>query len=77
MVITESVIPHPNSACAPSNFATSFLEGFEGRHALRHGYVKLRALVPSYQPTKASPHNTARAVMIALNTVGTHMQQAA
>src|SRR4029453_3906916 len=25
-----------------------FLQGFEGLHALRRGYIKLRALVPSY-----------------------------
>jgi transposase-like protein len=54
-----------------------FLEGFEGLYALRRGYVKLRALVPIYQPTKASPHDTTRAVMIAINTLGTQMKKAA
>jgi putative transposase len=54
-----------------------FLEGFEGLHALRRGYVKLRALVPSYQPTKASPHETTRAVMLAINTLGTQLKKAA
>jgi hypothetical protein len=54
-----------------------FLEGFEGLHALRRGYIKLRALVPCYQPTKASPHETTRAVMVAINTLGTHLKKAA
>src|SRR5262249_53178353 len=42
-----------------------FLECFEAFQALRRGYVKLRALVPHYRPTKASPHATTRAVMVA------------
>jgi putative transposase len=54
-----------------------FLAGFEGLHTLRRGYVKLRALVPSYQPTKASPHDTTRAVIIAINTLGTQLKKAA
>ena len=44
-----------------------FLECFEGLQTLRRGYVKLRALVPGYQPTKASSHETTRAVMVAMN----------
>ena len=54
-----------------------FLDGFEGRHALRRGYLKLRALVPSYQPTKASPPEATRAVRMAINTLGTHLKKAA
>jgi hypothetical protein len=54
-----------------------FLAGFEGLHTLRRGYVKLRALVPSYQPTKASPHDTTRAVIIVINTLGTQLKKAA
>jgi transposase-like protein len=54
-----------------------FLECFEGLHALRCGYVKLRTLVPSYQPTKASPHETTRAVMVAVNVLGAQLKRAA
>jgi hypothetical protein len=54
-----------------------FLECFEGLQALRRGYVKLRALVPDYQPTKASPHETTRAVMVALTLLGAQLQTAA
>jgi transposase-like protein len=54
-----------------------FLEYFEGLHALRRGYVKLRALVPGYHPTKASLQETTRAVMVALNVVGTQLKKAA
>ena len=32
-----------------------FLECFEGLQSLRRGYVKLRGLVPGYQPAQASP----------------------
>jgi putative transposase len=46
-----------------------FLECFEGFQALRRGYVKLRGLVPGYQPTKASPHQTTRAVVVAMNAL--------
>jgi transposase-like protein len=54
-----------------------FLECFEGLQALRRGYVKLRALVPRYQPTKASPHETTRAVMVAMNVLGGQLKKAA
>ncbi len=53
-----------------------FLECFEGLQSLRRGYVKLRGLVPGYQPTKASPHETTRAVMVALNVLGALLQKA-
>src|SRR5712692_8253279 len=54
-----------------------FLECFEGLQALRRGYVKLRALVPGYHSTKASPQETTRAVMVALNVVGAQLKKAA
>ena len=54
-----------------------FLDCFEGFQALRRGYVKLRALVPRYRPTKASPHETTRAVMVAMNILGAQLQKAA
>src|SRR5215831_11633335 len=54
-----------------------FLESFEALHALRRGTVKLRLLVPRYQPTRASVHETARAVVIAMNVLGTQLRKAA
>lgn len=40
-----------------------FLESFEAFHALRRGMMKLRPLVPRYRPTRASVHETARAIL--------------
>lgn len=54
-----------------------FLECFEGFQALRRGSVKLCALVPGYQPTKVFLQETTRAVMRAVNLVGTHLKKAA
>jgi transposase-like protein len=54
-----------------------FLECFEGLQALRRGDVKLRALVPRYQPTKVSLHETTRAVMVAMNVLGAQLKKAA
>ena len=54
-----------------------FLECFEGLQALRRGYVKLRAFVPRYRPKKASPQETTRAVLIAMNLLGAQLQKAA
>ena len=54
-----------------------FLESFEALHALRRGTVKLRLLVPSYRPTQASMHETARAVVIAIGVLGTQLKKAA
>src|SRR5262245_42840741 len=54
-----------------------FLECFEGLQSLRRGYVKLRGLVPRYQPTQTSPHETTRAVMVAMNVLGAKLQKAA
>jgi putative transposase len=51
-----------------------FLECFEGLQALRRGYLKLRGVVPGYRPTKASPHQTTRAVMVAMNVLGAQLQ---
>lgn len=54
-----------------------FLESFEALHSLRQGTVKLRALVPRYRPTRASVHETARAVVTAMNILGTQLKKAA
>ena len=54
-----------------------FLQGLKACTPCAEGYIKLRALVPSYQPTKASPHDTTRAVIIAINTLGTQLKKAA
>ncbi len=54
-----------------------FLECVEGLHALRRGYVKLRTLVTRYRPKKASPHETTRAVMVAVNVLGAQLKRAA
>jgi hypothetical protein len=51
-----------------------FLESFEALHALRRGTVKLRSLVPRYRPTQASVHETARAVVMAMDVLGTHLK---
>jgi len=52
-----------------------FLECFEGLQALRRGYVKLRELVPGYRAMTASPHETTRAVMVAMNVLGAQLQK--
>jgi len=54
-----------------------FLESFEAFYALRRGTVKLRPLVPRYRPTRASVHETARAIVIATDVLGTHLRKAA
>jgi len=54
-----------------------FLESFEALHALRRGTVKLRTLVPSYRPSQASVHETARAVVMAMDVLGTQLKKAA
>jgi len=54
-----------------------FLECFEGLQALRPGYVNLRALGPGYQATKTCPHETTRAVMVALNLLWTQLKKTA
>ncbi len=54
-----------------------FLESFEALHALRRGAVKLRALVPRYQPTQASEHETVRVVIVVLAVLGTQLRKAA
>ena len=53
------------------------LECFASLQSLRRGQVKLRGLVPGYQATKASPHETARAVMVAMSVLGVPLQKAA
>jgi IS6 family transposase len=54
-----------------------FLESFEAFHALRRGTVRLRTLVPSYRPSQASVHETARAVVMAMDVLGTQLKKAA
>src|SRR5215831_10796022 len=54
-----------------------FLESFEALHALRRGTVKLRSLVPRFRPMRASEHEKARAVVAAMNVLGTQLRKAA
>ncbi len=54
-----------------------FLESFEAFHALRRGTVKLRSLVPGYRPTRASVHETARAIVKAMDALSTQLKKAA
>jgi len=54
-----------------------FLESFEAFHALRRGTVKLRPLVPGYRPTRASAHETARAIVMAVEVLGAQLKKAA
>jgi IS6 family transposase len=54
-----------------------FLESFEAFHALRRGTVKLRTLVSSFRPIQASVHETARAVVVAMDVLGTQLKKAA
>ena len=46
------------------------MESFEALHALRRGTVKLRPLVPRYRPTRASVHETQRAIVEAMDVLG-------
>jgi len=46
-------------------------------HALRWDTVKLQALVPQYRLTQASVHETARAVVMAMDVLGTQLKKAA
>jgi transposase-like protein len=54
-----------------------FLESFEALYALRHGSMKLRELVPGYQSRHASLHETVRAVVQAMEVLGTRLKKAA
>jgi IS6 family transposase len=54
-----------------------FVESFEALHALRRGTVKLRSLVSRYRPTRASVHETTRAIVVAINVLGSHLKKAA
>jgi hypothetical protein len=53
------------------------LEGFEALHALRRGKVKLHLLVPRYRPTGTSVHETARAIVMAMDVHGAQLRKAA
>jgi transposase-like protein len=50
-----------------------FLEGFEAVHALRRGDVRLSALVPGYHPGRATPHEQARAVVVAISVLAARL----
>ena len=54
-----------------------FLESFEAFHALRRSMAKLRLLLPRYRPTLASVHETARAVVAAVDALGQQLKKAA
>jgi putative transposase len=54
-----------------------FLESFEALHALRRGTVKLRRLVPTYRPTRATEHEKVRVVIAAMAVVETQFRKAA
>jgi putative transposase len=54
-----------------------FVESFEAFHALRRGAVKLRSIVSSYRPTRASVHETTRAIVVAIDVLGTQLKKAA
>jgi Alpha amylase, catalytic domain len=54
-----------------------FLESFEAFHALRRGMVKLRPLMPRYRPSRASVHETTRAIVMAMDVLGTQLRKAA
>jgi putative transposase len=54
-----------------------FVESFEAFHAVRRGTVKLRSLVPRYRPTRASVHETARAVVGAIHVLSAPLRKAA
>jgi putative transposase len=49
------------------------LEGFEALQALRGGRIAWETLVPGHPPAGASPHETARAVGAALQTLSTRL----
>jgi hypothetical protein len=50
-----------------------FLEGLEALRALRGGQIALERLVPGYPPTEGAPHETVRAVAVALETLATRL----
>ena len=54
-----------------------FLEGFEAVQALRRGDVRLRCLVPGYQPRLATRGDRARAVAAAMVTLAAGLNKAA
>jgi putative transposase len=54
-----------------------FWESFEALHALRRGTMKQRPLVPGYRPSWASAHETARAIVIAIDVLGAQLKKAA
>jgi hypothetical protein len=53
------------------------VDGHHVRVVTANGDVKLRALVPSYRPTQASPHEPTRVVIVAMKGLGAQLKQAA
>jgi hypothetical protein len=54
-----------------------FLEGFEAVQALRQGHVRLHHLVPGYRGRGGTPHDRARAVVMAMSALATSLTKAA
>ncbi len=54
-----------------------FVDSFEAFHALRRGTMKLRTLVSTYRPTRASVPETARAIVEAMNVLRAQPKKAA
>jgi hypothetical protein len=54
-----------------------FLEGLEALQALRGGRIDVPTRVPGYPPTGASPHETARAVVAALQALSARLTKRA
>ena len=54
-----------------------FFEGFEALHALRRGHARLAALVPGYDPARATAHEGVRAVAHAVTALGARLTKAA
>jgi transposase-like protein len=53
-----------------------FFEGFEALHALRRGHARLAALVPGYDPARATVHERVRAVARAVTSLGARLPKA-
>ena len=54
-----------------------FFEGFEALHTLTRGQAPFEPLVPGYPPAGATSHEHARAVVVALQALGTCLTRGA
>jgi hypothetical protein len=54
-----------------------FVESFEALPALRRGMVNLRPLRPRYRRAQASVHEITRAIVVAINVLGSQLKKAA